>query len=127
MYSMYLLFCIYLRIYLHVNVLEWRVLGDQFHSLCNTLPDDCQLTIDKLKTMPQLKGDGKEQLSKLISSTDITKINANIITYVIIKLCYNGSNMNLSRVCDVMEKLIDSTKTSTCVQQIRCGKLNAHP
>ena len=77
--------------------------------------------IDKLKTIPQLK-EG-EQLSKLItSSTDVRKI----ITYLIVKLCYNGSDTDLASICDVMEELIDSTNTATCVQQIRCGKSGAN-
>ena len=99
---------------------EWRVLGEYFNSLCNTLPHNYQLVIDKLKTIPQLLKDGGEQLSKLISSSsaDVRKINEKIITYLIVKLCYNGS---VVRLCDVMDELIDSTDTPTFVQKLRCG------
>ena len=102
---------------------DWRVLGEHFNSLCNTLPHNYQLTIDKLKTIPQLLKYGGEQLSKLISSSsaDVRKINEKIITYLIVKLCYNGSSTSLVRLCDVMDELIDSTDTPTFVQKLRCG------
>ena len=101
---------------------EWRAL-EHFHSLCNTLPCHHHLIIDKLKTVPQLIKDEGEQLSKLItsSSTDVTKINEKIITYLILKLCYSGSGNSLVRLCDVMDELIDPTETPICVQQIRHG------
>ena len=54
------------------------------------------------------------------SSADIRKNNERIITYLIVKLCYNGSDTDLT-LRDVMNELIDSTDTPTCVQQIRCG------
>ena len=67
---------------------------DHFQSLCSVLPHNYQLTINKLKTIPQLLKDGGEQLSKLISSSsaDVRKINEKIITYLIVKLCYNDSD-----------------------------------
>ena len=102
---------------------EWRVLSEHFNSLCNTLPYNYQLTIDKLRNMVEIIKDEGEQLSKLItsSSTDVKKINEKIITYLIVKLCYNGSSTSLMRLCDVVDELIDSTGTHTCVQQFRCG------
>ena len=102
---------------------EWRVLSEHFNSLCNTLPYNYQLTIDKLRNMIEIIKDDGEQLSKLItsSSTDVRKINEKIITYLIVKLCYNGSDTSLMRLCDVMDELVDSTGTPTCVQQIRHG------
>ena len=103
---------------------DWRFLGEHFNSLCNTLPDNYQLTTDKLKTIPQLFSDA-ELLSKMIatsSSSDVRKINEKILTYLTVKLCYNGSGTSLVRPCDVMnESLINSTDIPTCVQQIRCG------
>ena len=120
------LFYTYLRIYAWI-LLEWGALGDRFHSLCNALPYDCQITIDKLKTIPQLKEDREEQLSKLISSsTDVRKINAKIITYLIVKLCYNGGSD--ASLCGVMDELIGFTSTSdsTCIQQIKSGKSVVH-
>ena len=94
---------------------------DHFQSLCCVLPHNYQLTIDKLKTIPQLLKDGGEQLSKLISSSsaDVRKINEKIITYLIVKLCYNDSDTSLVRLCDVMDESIDSTDTPTGMQQIR--------
>ena len=64
-----------------------------------------------------------EQLTKLItsSSVNVRKINEIIITYLIVKSCYSGISTSLVRLCDVMDKLIDRTGTSTCVQQIRHG------
>ena len=99
---------------------EWRVLTEHFNSLCNNLP---QLTFDKLQNLTKKLNVEGEQLSKLItsSSTDIRKINEKIITYLIVKLCYNGSDTSLMRVCDVMDELIDPTGTFTCVQQFRHG------
>lgn len=94
---------------------------DHFQSLCSVLPHNYQLTIDKLKTIPQLLKDGGEQLSKLISSSsaDVRKINEKIITYLIVKLCYNDSDTSLVRLCDVMDESIDSTDTPTGMQQIK--------
>ena len=94
---------------------------DHFQSLCSVLPHNYQLTIDKLKTIPQLLKDRGEQLSKLISSSsaDVRKIYEKIITYLIVKLCYNDSDTSLVRLCDVMDESIDSTDTPTGMQQIR--------
>ena len=102
---------------------EWKVLSEHFNSLCNALPYNHQLTIDKLRNMVEIKKDEGEQFSKLItsSSTDARKINEKIITYLIVKLCYNSSDTSLVRLCDVMDELIDPTGTPTCVQQFRCG------
>ena len=99
---------------------EWRVLTEHFNSLCNTLP---QLTFDKLRNVTKILNVEGEQLSKLItsSSTDVRKINEKIITYLIVKLCYNGSDTSLMRLCDVMDELTDHTGTSTCVERFRHG------
>ena len=102
---------------------EWSALTEYFISLCNTPLCNYQLTIDKLRNMVEIIKDEGEQLSKLItsSSTDVRKINEKIITYLIVKLCYNGSDTSLARLCDVMDKLIYSTDARTCVQQVRHG------
>ena len=105
---------------------EWRVLTEHFNSLRNSLPYNYRSTIAKLRNMAKMiKGEG-ERLSKLIksSSTDVRKINETIITYLIIKSCYNGSGISLVRLCDVMDELIDPTGTPTCVQQIKHGMYN---
>ena len=101
----------------------WRVLRDHFNSLCNSLCNNYQLTIDKLRNMMQIIKDDGEQLSKLItsSSTDVRKINQKIMTYLIVKLSYNGSSTTLVRLCDVMDELINPMGSLICVQQIRCG------
>ena len=104
--------------------IEWRIVEDHFKSLCSVLSHNYQLTIDKLKTIPRLLKDGGEQLSKLISSSspDVRRINDRIITYLIVKLCYNDSNNSLVRLCDVIDELIDSTDTTNGIQQTRCGE-----
>ena len=104
--------------------IEWRIVEDHFKSLCSVLPHNYQLTIDKLKTIPQLLKAGGEQLCKLISasSPDVRRINERIITYLIVKLCWNDSNNSLVRLCDVMDESIDSTDTTTGIQQIRYGE-----
>ena len=59
------------------------------------------------------------------SSSDVRKINEKILTYLIVKLCHNGSSTSLVRSCDVMdESFINSTDTPPCVEQIRCGMYN---
>ena len=94
----------------------------QFSSCCNTLPHNYQLTIDKLRNMVQIIKDDGEQLTKLIiSCTDVREINEKIITYLIIKSCYSGSDTSLVRLCDLMDKVIDLTGTPTCVKQFRPG------
>ena len=89
---------------------DWGVVEEHFKLLCSVLPRNNQLTIDKLKTIPQLLKDGGEQLSKLISSSsaDVRKINEKIITYLIVKLCYNDSDTSLVRLCDVMDESNDT-------------------
>ena len=101
---------------------EWRVLEQHFNLLCTNLPHNHQLIISKLKPISQLFKDGDKQLSRLISlSADVTRINEKIITYLIVKLCYNGSDTDLVRPCDVMKGVIDSSGAPTCVQKVRCG------
>ena len=98
------------------------MIDDNFQSLCNVLPYNYQLTIDKLKIIPQLLKDGGEQLSKLISSSssaDARWINLKILTHLIVKLCFNDSDTSLVRLCDVMDESIDSSCTPTGMQQIR--------
>ena len=103
--------------------IEWGVLTEHFSSLCNTLPYNHQLTIDKLRNLVQITKDEGNQLNKMItlSSTDVKQINEKIIIYLIIRLCYSGSDSNLVKLCDVMDELIDPTDTPSCVQQLRYG------
>ena len=101
--------------------IEWRRVEDHYKSLCSILPHNYQLIIDKLKTMPQFLKDGGEELSKLTSSSsaDVGKINEKIMTYLIVKLCYNNSDTSLVRL---MDESTDSTDTTTGIQQIRCSE-----
>ena len=100
--------------------------GDHFASLCDTVSHDYHLTIEKLKMMPSLLVDEREQLVKLISSSssvDDRRISNKIITYLIVKLCYNySSSSTLIRLCNVMDELIDPKDSAVCLQQIRYGK-----
>lgn len=119
---------IYTYVFIYVLLFsEWGFLEDQFYSLCNTPPYNCQLNTDKLKVIAQLNQDGKAQISKLISSsTDVRETNNKIITYLIVKLCYNGSDTDLAKLCDIMKEMNDSTNTATCTQHITCGKFSTH-
>ena len=119
---------IYTYVFIYVILFsEWGFLEDQFCLLCNIPPYNCQLNTDKLKVIAQLNQDGKAQISKLISSsTDVRETNEKIITYLIVKLCYNGSDTNLARLCDVIKEMNDSTNTAFCTQHITCGKFSTH-
>ena len=102
--------------------IEWRRVADHYKSLCSILPHNYQSTIDKLKTMTQFLKDGGKELSKLTSSSssaDVRKINEKIMTYLIVKLCYNNSDTSLVRL---MDESTDSTDTTTGIQQIRCSE-----
>ena len=104
---------------------EWIVLKKHFSSLCNILPYNYQSIIDNLRNMVRMIKDEQEQLSNLITSSSppiVMNINEIIITFLIIKTCYSGSDNSLVKLCDLMDKLIDPTGTPTCVlQQIRHG------
>ena len=92
-----------------ILILDWRRLEECFKSFCSVLPYNYH---EKLKSMLELLKDGGEQLSKLISSSP-AKNNEKIITYLIVKLCYNDSDTSLVR-CSVMDKSGDFTgKDST--------------
>ena len=100
--------------------------GDHFASLRDTVSHDYHLTIEKLKMMPSLLVDEREQLIKLISSSssvDGRRISSKIITYLIVKLCYNDSSSStLVRLCNVMGELINPKDSAVCLQRIRHGK-----
>ena len=121
-YFFYIHMCMHSIYFCHELSIDWRVIEDHFQSFCNVLPHNYQLTIDKLKTISQLLKDGGEQLSKLISSSssaDVRKINEKIVTYLIVKLCYNDSDTSLVTLCGVMDESIDSTDIPTGMQQTR--------
>ena len=123
-YSIYNLLIAILYYYIIIGLFaERRSLGEHFNSLCDILPLNYKQSISKLRTIPHLLNDEGKQLSKLItsSSVNVRKINKKIITYLVVKSCYNGSSTILIRLCDIMDELLDPTSTPTCVQQIRCG------
>jgi len=102
--------------------IDWQILERHFNSLCNALPDNYQLFIAKMKSKLLLLKDEGQQLNKMISSSDdARKINEKIIIFLVVKLCYSGSRSGLVRLCDVINKLIQSTDSTSCVQPIEYG------
>ena len=102
--------------------IDWRLLEKHFKLLCDVLPRNYQSTNDKMKTMSQLSKEGRPQFNKLIStsssSTDVRKINEQILAYLIIKPSFSDNKTVLMRLRDVMNKLSNCTDKS-CIQQIR--------
>ena len=81
---------------------------------------------EKLPNIPELLRDGGEQLSKLISSSPV-KINEKIMTYLIVRLCYNDRNTGLVR-CSVMDESVDLTgEDSTNVSSLSKVAVNCIP
>ncbi|XP_065894262.1 uncharacterized protein [Dysidea avara] len=105
-----------------LNSFGWTILDEHFSLLCNCLPNDYQSTLVKLKRLPQLSNDDHQQLGTMISSScEAQLINEKIVTFLIVKLCYNGSSDSLVGLCDVMDILIVSKQSIGCVQQVRCA------
>ena len=101
-----------------------QLLESVFSLLCNCLPDDYQSTLVKLKSIPQLSEDDHQQLGTMISSScEAILVKEKIITFLIVKLCYNGSGGSLVVLCDVMSNLIESEELIHCVREALCGKL----
>ena len=106
-------------------ITDWTTLDedDYFSQLCNFLPDDYQSTLVKLKSVPQLSNDDHQQLGTMISSScEAILVNEKIVTFLIVKLCYNGSSGSLVGLCDVMDNLVESDQSASCIPQVRCGK-----
>ena len=102
---------------------DQATLNQYFHLLCNCLPDDYQSTLDKLKSISQLSNDDHQQLGTMISSScEGQLVNEKIVTFLIVKLCYNGSSDSLGGLCDVMDNLVETDQSASCVRQLRCGK-----
>ena len=102
---------------------DWSLLDQYFTQLCNSLPDDYQSTLVKLKSVQQLSDDDHQQLGTMISSScEAILFNEKIVTFLIVKLCYNGSSGSLVGLCDVMDNLVESDLSASCVQQLRFGK-----
>ena len=56
------------------------------------------------------------------SSSGAQLVNEKVVTFLMEKLCYNGSSNSLVGLCDVMDNLVESDQSGGCVQQLRCGK-----
>jgi len=101
---------------------ELAILGELFPLFCNCLPNDYQSTLVKLKSVPQLSNDDHQQLGTMISSScEAQLVNEKIITFVIVKLCFNGGGGSLEELYDVMASFIESNEPAGCIQ-FRSGK-----
>ena len=60
------------------------------------------------------------------SSCEAILVNEKIVTFLIVKLCYNGSSAGLVGLCDVMSNLIESEELTQCVREALCGKLPSY-
>ncbi|XP_065904723.1 uncharacterized protein [Dysidea avara] len=114
-----------------LNSSEWSIVNTCLPVLYESLPEDYQSTIEKLKTLPQFLGAEQQQkLNSLIPTTltDVKLINEKIITFIVITLSFSSSSGGMTKLCDIMDELIEST---TCVQEVRCDASNsvqvAHP
>ena len=107
-----------------ILIAEWSIVDTFFSPLCDCLPQDYQSTIEKLKSFPQFAGaEHQHQLKSLIPATltDIDVINEKILTFLVMNLCYDTNSGGITRLCDVMEQLIEFSESTTCIQEIRCG------
>jgi len=107
-------------------IVEWSIVDTFFSPLCDCLPQNYQSTIEKLKSFPQFTGvEQQRQLNSLIpvTLTDVQEINEKILTFLVMSLCYDNSSGGITRLCDIMEQLIEFSESSSCVQEIRCGML----
>jgi len=102
---------------------DWSILDEHISLWCNSLPDDYLFTLVKLKSLPQLSNDDHQQLDTMISSScEAQLVNEKIVTFLIVKFCFNGSGDSLGRLCDVIDNLTESGQSATRVQQVRSGK-----
>ena len=75
-----------------------------------------------MKRLPQLSNDDHQQLGTMISSScEAQLVNEKIVTFLIVKLCYNGSSDSLVGLCDVMDNLTEPDPPTGCVQQAKLG------
>jgi len=101
---------------------DQATLNQYFHLLCNCLPDDYQSTLDKLKSISQLSNDDHQQLGTMISSScEAQLVKERIVTFLVVKLCFNGNGDSLVGLCDVMDNLTKSGQSATRVQNNRSG------
>ena len=101
---------------------DWTILDEIFHLLYNCLPDDYLSALVKLKSVPQLSNDDHQQLGTMISSScEAQLVNEKIVTFLIVKLCYNGSGGSLDGLFDVMDNLCQSDPSAGCVEEFKNG------
>jgi len=82
----------------------WTVLDKHFSTLCDCLLESALV---KLKSASQLSNEDHQQLVTMISSScESQQVKEKIVTFLIVKLCYNGSSDSLTRL--VMDTLIES-------------------
>ncbi|XP_065904252.1 uncharacterized protein [Dysidea avara] len=98
-----------------LNPSEWSIVNTCLPVLCESLPDDYRSTIEKLKTLPQFLA-VEQQLNSLIPTTltDVKLINEKIITFIVITLSFSSSSGGMTKLCDIMDELVEST---SCVQE----------
>jgi len=103
------------------------LLENVFPLLCNILPDDYQSTLVKLKSLPQLSNEDHQQLSTMISSSscEVQLVNEKIVTFLMVKLCYNGNGGSLVKLCNLIDDLIDSELVG-CVREVILGKFSIY-
>ena len=103
------------------------ILDEHFSLFCNCLPDDYRSTLIKLKSLSQLSNDDHQQLHSMISSShEVQLVNEKIVTFLIVKSCYNGSSSGLVGLCDVMDNLIVSKQSASCVQLVKYGEIHVY-
>ena len=108
-----------------VHHVEWSIVDTFFSPLCDCLPRDYYSTIEKLKSFPQFAGvEHQQQLKSLIPATltEINVINEKILTFLVMNLCYDANRAGITRLCDVMEQLIEFSGSTSCIQEIRFGR-----
>jgi len=98
------------------------MVDDNFSLLCNCLPDNYQSTLVKLKSLPLISNEDHQQLDTIVSSSPAQQANEKIVTFLLVKLCYNGSSGSLAKFCDVMDNLVESDELADCVREVLCGK-----
>ena len=97
---------VYISIYI-----EWALLDQQFHLMCNCLPDDYQSTLVKLKKcLPKLSPEDCQQLGNMLSSScEAQLVNEKIVTFLAVQLCYNSTG-DAQESCDM--DMVDSLNRS---------------
>ena len=104
------------------SLTDWKLINTQHSVLCNGLTDDYQSTLSKLKSLPQLSNDDHYQLGTMISSScEAQLVKERIVTFLVVKLCFNGNGDSLVGLCDVMDNLTKSGQSATRVQNNRSG------